>query len=305
MQHCRLLWIALGLLALAAAGCSAPAQAGTLPVQSSVNVPPVQLSGSTATATGRVVLAQRVNLSFALSGQVVEMAVEEGDTVQAGQLIARLDTTVLDAEVARAEAELAVLQADLAKVQAGVHEARIREAESQVIAVANDLLLSTRQRAAEQAAAQARLDYLLAQPLAEDVVLAQARVREAEALVALAQARRNQSALMAPIAGTVTRVFVHQYEYAAAGQTVIQIGDTGHLRIEATDMAEADLVRIKEGDSAAVTFEALPGVEVPGVVAAIWPSAERAGSFVVAIEVQRFPEGIRPGMTAYIDILLR
>jgi multidrug resistance efflux pump len=74
------------------------------------------------------------------------------------------------------------------------------------------------------------------------------------------------------------------------------------LRIEATDMPEIDITRIAEGNDASVMFEALPGVKVPGRVAAILQAEEGLAAFVVVVEVEYFPEGIRPGMTAYVTV---
>jgi len=85
-------------------------------------------------ATGKAVPAQKAALSFALPGQVTEVRVDVGATVKAGDVIARLDTALLDAEVAKAEAGLAVAQAALARIKAGPRAEQVAEAQSNLAA---------------------------------------------------------------------------------------------------------------------------------------------------------------------------
>ena len=308
MQHRRLLWITIVLAGFVFAGCSPSEQTASPSTQTrpstagGADAAQLQFVGAVATGTGKVVLAQPADLSFSTPGQVIELTVEEGDIVQAGQVIARLDTAIVDTTLKRAEADLAVSQAELAKVQAGASEEEIREAQSLATAVPFNWSMSPGQRPAEQEAAQARLDYLLAQPFPEDLALAQARVREAETVVAMAQAERDQATMMSPIDGEGARVFIHDYEHVESGQVVVQIGDMSLLRIEITDMTENDIARVKEGNSANVMFDALPGIKVPGTVTAIFQADRGVAAFVVVVDVEQFPEGIRPGMTAYVTI---
>ncbi|MBN1312799.1 MAG: HlyD family efflux transporter periplasmic adaptor subunit [Anaerolineae bacterium] len=303
MQRSRWLWMVMALVSLMVVGCSVPEPTEMLPGTSGTSdFAQFQFAGSVVAGTGKVALAQPADLSFAAAGQVIELTVEEGDIVEAGQVLARLDTTVMDAALAHAEAELAVLQADLAKVQAGASDEQIREAEHLVDSAASNMSLSLAQRNAETAAAQARLDYLLALPLAEDLALAQAEVQEALAAVEVAQAERAQATMVAPIAGEVTKLFIDPYEYVKIGDAVMQIGDTSHLNIEVIDLSEFDIARIAVGDEATVMFEALSAVEVPGTVTAIIQSDAILAAFTVIVEMAAIPEGIRPGMSAYVDI---
>lgn len=85
-------------------------------------------------ATGKALPAQKAALSFAVPGQVIEMRVDVGATVKAGDVIARLDTAVLDVEVAKAEAGLAVAQAALARIKAGPRAEQVAEAQSNLAA---------------------------------------------------------------------------------------------------------------------------------------------------------------------------
>jgi multidrug efflux pump subunit AcrA (membrane-fusion protein) len=81
-------------------------------------------------ATGKALPANKAALSAALPGQVIDLLVDVGTPVKQGDVIARLDTSVLDAEVAKAEAGLALAQANLDQVKAGARPEQILEARS-------------------------------------------------------------------------------------------------------------------------------------------------------------------------------
>lgn len=94
----------------------------------------VQRVDGAISATGKALPAQKTALSFALPGQVTDVHVDVGAAVKAGDVIARLDTALLDAEVAKAEAGLAVAQAALARIKAGPRAEQVAEAQSNLTA---------------------------------------------------------------------------------------------------------------------------------------------------------------------------
>ncbi len=159
---------------------------------------------------------------------------------------------------------------------------------------------------AQAAAARARLDLLRAQPFPEDVAVAQAEVEQARAGLEAARARLSEAELRAPFGGTVAAVYANTGEFVAAGQRIAQLGDLETLRVETTDLNEIDVARIAVGDAVTVTFDALPGVEVPGQVARIAPrAAEGTGvNYTVVIELDEIPPTVRWGMTAFVDIVV-
>jgi HlyD family secretion protein len=257
-------------------------------------------------ARGKVVLVDQINLSFPISGHVLELLVTEGEFVQQGDEIARIDTTNLMAEASTAEGELIVAQKNLQRVMAGPHESQIVEAEIQVTAVASRgsvTMAQATQQASDLAAAQAQLDYLLAQPLPEDVAVAQAEVNRARYNVEAARSLLAQASLVAPMDGTVTEVFINVYEYAYSGQSVVQISDLTELNVE-VEMDDLEIANVDIGDTLFVTFEALSGIEVEGKVVSIKPNEARNSDrdFIVLIELSEYPEGLRWGMTAEVTI---
>ena len=124
-------------------------------------LPPV-VSDAAISAEGKIVPVQSVNLSFSIGGEVAEVPVEEGDSVKAGDVIARLKADSLQAAVAQAEAGVAVAKANEARYrqllpqQIAAAEAEIKSAQAQIAAASakrdNQAVLIE----AESALAQAR-----------------------------------------------------------------------------------------------------------------------------------------------------
>lgn len=126
---------------------------------------------ASVTATGSVQVGTEVNLSLGLGGEIEEILVEEGERVEAGQLLLRLDDAELRTGVQQAEASLAVARAQLAQLQAGPRPEEIAAAQANLDAAqaALDAAAAERQRLgagiteAEIAAAEAQVASALSQ----------------------------------------------------------------------------------------------------------------------------------------------
>ena len=141
-------------------------------------------------------------------------------------------------------------------------------------------------------------------PDPQDVALAQARIDNARAQLSAAEAAFKDLELVSPLTGTATEVYVKPGQWIAAGQPALQLAELNSLRVETTDLNEIDVARLKVGDTALVTFDALPEVSLKGTVTRIAPkAAEGAGvNYTVWIELAEIPENLRWGMTAFVDI---
>lgn len=147
---------------------------------------------------------------------------------------------------------------------------------------------------AEVATAQARLQE--AERVWEDlehgpdpnmVELAEARLANAVSQLDAAQAGVADLELLAPIAGTVARVSIKAGESAAPGQVAIVLADFSGWMVETDNLTEIELPNIAEGQLVAVTFDALPDLELPGRVTAISPLFEiKRGDVTYAVEIQ-------------------
>ena len=148
----------VGLALLLVAGCNVGAdqEEPTEEPESVEDFVPV------VSATGEVVPVQKAVLSFPLDGQVVEVAVEEGMAVRAGDVLARLDSALLDADVARAEAALAIAQANLDRVRSGPRPQEIEQARRN-LAAANARVAEAAARREDVAAGASEAEILAAQ----------------------------------------------------------------------------------------------------------------------------------------------
>jgi HlyD family secretion protein len=149
-------------------------------------------------ASGEIVPARWANLSFPLSGRVIDLPVSEGTQVRAGEVVARLDTAELEDRVAAAEAGLAIARADLARIQAGPRPAQLAQAE-EAIASAQAARDAARAQV-DQAKAQLALLLVGARP--EEVEAAAATLLKAEAALRQAQTEYDKVAWAGDVGST-------------------------------------------------------------------------------------------------------
>jgi multidrug resistance efflux pump len=172
--------IVLPLMILAAlagllSGCASTPSAKA----ASLTDQPAAKAAVEASAEAYVHPLREVSLAFKSGGRLAEVAVKEGETVQAGQVLLRLDDASLQAALAQAEAALTRAQAQLAQTQAGAREAQVAQAEAGV------------------ARAAAALAQAKAGPTKEQIAVAEARVRTLQAQLAAAQAGTRPEAIEA------------------------------------------------------------------------------------------------------------
>jgi len=140
---------------------------------------------SVLTASG-FIEAEEVAIAPELGGRVVELLADEGDDIEAGQVLVRLDTTLLDAQIEMARAGLDVAQAGLAQAQAGARPEQIQQAEAAL----------AQARAGRDGAYQAWQDLIAIRdnPQELDAQIAQVRAQVAAAEAGLAQATAMKNA---------------------------------------------------------------------------------------------------------------
>ncbi len=438
--------IVLALAVLLLAGCQeettpAPEPTGSTDLASQSTV----MQGGRVTALGTILPTQQLKLGFLVGGPVLANTVQVGSEVEAGELVAALDTTNLEQAVQEAEDALAVSRALLAQAQAGPQEQAVAVAQVQVqqaqeqyeqaqaqhehsqalyqrtlnqvhpeqvasaqaeyraalaryeqvkagaspeaLAVARtqvqktEIYLQRAQAAYDRVAgqpdvgarpesaalheatidcqaaeaeyerlkslpskatlqeakahldqaearlrlaqvepqnleeepsesgvavAQAQLDLARSGPRPEDVAVAEAQVQQARTALARAQQALSQAQLAAPFDGTVSAVYLHPGEWAAAGAPVVELLDTGRWRVETRNIGELNIGRVDVGQEAIVRVMAFRGEELRGLVVAISPVAvvqQGDTTYTVMVELEPSELNLRPGMNAEVEIL--
>ena len=145
--------------------------------------------------------------------------------------------------------------------------------------------------------AQAELDRLINLENSPEVTAAQTRINALEAII-------RQSKLIAPFDGTVVELYINSGEMVSPGTPVLLLADLSTLQVKTTDLNEVDVARIQIGDTVDVSFDALPDRTVTGKVNQIsLKNAIGSGVYYdVFITLDEIPEGLRWGMSAFVEI---
>jgi len=284
------------------------------------------------------VSADRVDISPRVSGRVVKLGADVGDTIERGAVIAELENPQLSATLIAAEASLHVAQADLERVDSTrpetiasrkasrgavqadvtlaqanydrqVQLARLGDApQSKVDEAARNLEAAIRNRDAADAAVQ------LASTGAstEERALASAQVKQAEAALGQRQADVTELVLKAPISGQVTTRIAELGENFSAGAPLFSLIDLHNVWFT-FNVREDLLGGLKIGDKFEVTVPALKSAVIPVHVTLInvqgqyatWRATRATGDFDLrTFEVRAMAdkpiEGLRPGMSAIV-----
>ena len=204
-----------------------------------------------------------------------------------------LEGTADEAEIAVAFANYTTAQAQL--IQAQRDYERVLEGPS-----AGEIA------ALEAQIASAYRDYEIysAGPDPADVAAAEARIANAQAQLAAAEASLDDLQLLAPFNGTISSLNINASEWVSPGVPVIEIADLTHLQVETTDLSEIDVAKIQPGDRVVVSFDALPDT-VDGTIVSISPRASQGSgvNYTVVVDMDEVPDGLRWGMTAFVDVI--
>lgn len=280
---------------------------------------------ATVAASGEVRAVDQLGLTFATAGEIISIDVEPGDQVSAGDVLATLDTTALDAAIAAAESTLAsardgVAAANVAEAQAqqAINNADWQMAMAQAALEAARDLDSDSNRSEEIASARARI--AAAEAERDTAEYSQARVpgQKAAANAALASAQAgldsakanlDKASLTAPMSGTVLAVDVEVGDVVTtASADAFVVADLGAFEVTA-NFAEADITEIVEGQVVNIVFDALPDdtrtgtVTHVGLVGEVDPSGGTLTTYDVTVSIPDAPAKLRVGMTAQIDVI--
>lgn len=248
-------------------------------------------------ASGYVTARREATVSSKITGKVTQVLIEEGDHVQEGQVLARLD----DANV---QANLQLAQAQFASAKTALEETRVllREAE----------LDWNRQKELLQRRVAAQSDYDHAEAAAQAMQARLARqtadVAVADRSAAIWQQQADDTIIRAPFAGIVTSKNAQPGEMispmsAGGGFTrtgICTIVDMESLEIE-IDVNESYINRVSPGQPVSATLDAYPDWKIPCKVIAIIPTADRQKSTVtVRVGFDRLDPRILPEMSVKV-----
>lgn len=255
---------------------------------------------------------RQVQLAFNGSDRIDRMLAKEGEFVRKGQLLAELDSTRLQENVALLEAQLAAQRQVVARLKAGNRPEEIRKARADAEAARieadnaertyrrlNDLVaqkfVSKQQADDAKAVAEAAKSKLRAAeatrrlvelgPRAEDIAAAQATLKANEAALALARKQLADASLYAPADGVIQDRILEPGDMASPQLSVYTLALTDPIWVRAY-VQGPDLGKIHQGMNAEVMTDSFPGKRYRGWVGYISPSAEFTPKSVETEEVR-------------------
>ena len=280
------------------------------------------------------------NVGFKLPGRVMELTVDEGQQVNVGQLIARIDNAELASVVMQNKASLQEAMTRLAELRAGSRVQEIERARASVNAQAADLdkakkdyeradilykngAISASQfeaaqnayntRAAQLKSAQETLSLVREGPRKEDIQAAEHRVQQVKAMVNASEERLKDTVLLAPISGVILRKNVELGETLSSGTPVFTIGDLENPWVKVY-VKENRLGQVKLGQKADVKVDSFKDKTYDGTVTFISSEAEFTPKnvqteeervklvFGVKVKVKNENGELKPGMPADVKI---
>jgi HlyD family secretion protein len=250
----------------------------------------------TVDATGTLEPLKEVAVGIEVSGTIKSVEVDYNAEVKVGQVLARLDTTRLEAQAQQNEAALESARAKVLQAQASVKEAeaqlgrlnRVRELSGGKMPSQNDLDTATANLARYKA----------------DEASAKAAVAQAQAALNVYRTDLSKAVVVSPINGVVLKRAVEPGQTVAASfntPTLFTLAeDLTQMELQ-VDVDEADVGQVKEGQEATFTVDAYPDRAFPAKITQVRYGSETTDGVVTyktVLKVDNSSMALRPGMTA-------
>lgn len=282
-------------------------------------------------ASGLIQPVNEVKISPDVSGEIIELNIEEGDSVHEGEVLIKIRPDIYQSNYERAVANLNQQKANLADAKARLESARASFLKDSLEFARNkqlfdDNVISTSDF--ELARANYEMSKSNLSSARESVKASRYIIKSAEAGVQEARENLRFTTITAPVSGTVSKLNVELGERVVgtqqmAGTEMLRIADLTKMEAR-VDVNENDIIRVKQGDSAVIEVDAYSHKDekFKGVVTQIANTANTKSSpdavteFEVRIRVlnesyydlQKEQQGVspfRPGMTASVDIITK
>lgn len=332
MKKSAILISAAALVALAV-GASAltlnrTAQASGMPKVESIAPAPVRADSSTTLKLiGSLVSANQVSLAFQSGGKINAIPVKEGDKVNAGAVLATLDTSTVDLQIAQAQAALDAANASLQNTQAGptVDDVALAKSnldrakatldqaqaaydhiggDSNPFASSSPQVLALQEAYSSYQGALASFNLAVNHPTSTELELAHAQAAQAQAALNLAKQSAVNSQIVAPFDGTVLWIGPQVGEFVSPGAPAVTLADLSHMQAQ-VGLDENSLPLVKLGQPATITLDALPGHVLTGKVTQIGILATTTAGIVsvpVTVDIDPTDAAIYPGLSATVEI---
>lgn len=253
---------------------------------------------SLVSATGNVNAVETIDVGTQISGTIRELFADYNSQVKKGQLIACLDADMLEAQVLSAKANLASMRANVTKSKATLSDAERTHTRNKELFDKNALARHDLDSAETQL------------QIAKAVLLgAEATVAQSEASLKIAETNLQYAEISSPVDGVVINRQVDVGQTVAASlqaPTLFTIArDLTRMRV-LTNVDEADIGKINEGQEVLFTVDAWPQLKFNGKVVQVRlapQTVQNVVTYTVVLNVENHELKLRPGMTANVSIV--
>jgi HlyD family secretion protein len=265
----------------------------------------------TVGATGTLQAVTTVQVGSQVSGNIQWLGADFNSIVKKGQVIARLDPSLFEAQLNQVQANLVQARANLTKARSELDRARVQLTDAQQkYARAKELASQQLLPASELDAAKIAVDSATASVASQQatIVQVQAAVTQSEAAVNQSQVNRDHTIIVAPIDGIVTQRSVDVGQTVAASMQAptlfVIAADLTEMQVNA-NIDEADVGRIRPGQQVTFRVDAYPTDNFVGTVTQIRLQpvvVQNVTTYGTVITVPNRELKLKPGMTANVKI---
>jgi HlyD family secretion protein len=253
---------------------------------------------ASVSATGTVNAITTVSVGTQVSGSIQALFVDFNSRVVRGQLLAQIDPSTFEAQVAQARANLMLAEANLEKAKVAVRDAKITLERNKILFGKNFIAKSDLDTS--------ETNYLSAQA---QVKASSAQVEQTRASLNLAQTHLRYTRILSPVNGTVISRSIDVGQTVAASfqtPTLFSIAqDLTKMQIN-TDIDEADIGRIQMNQPVTFTVDAYPEITFHGKVSEIRnapTTVQNVVTYDVMVNVDNPDLKLKPGMTTNVSIV--
>lgn len=270
----------------------------------------------TVSATGKIQPQLEVKLSSEVSGEIIELPIVEGQLVEKGDLLVRINPDIYESSLVRSRAGLQNVRSNYAQTEASLREAKANYDRNKTLFDKGII-------------SKAEWDRIVASYEVAEASknAAYYSMQSASATVTEATDNLARTNIYSPMRGTISKLAVELGERVVgtqqmAGTEILRVANLSNMEVE-VDVNENDIVKVSVGDSAIVEVDAYLKREFKGIVTEISNSAiegltaDQVTNFKVKVSIlessyedllEDKPENyspFRPGMTATVDIITR
>jgi HlyD family secretion protein len=265
----------------------------------------------TVNASGKVYPEVEVKVSPDISGEIIELNVQEGDSVRKGQVLARIYADVYSSQRDQAASQVAQSQATVANSTASLDVLRAQLDQDKTVFNRNKELFDQKvisKAEFEQYETKYRSSQAQLNAAQQNIRSLQAGVQGTRTQLTMANKNLGRATLVAPMSGVISMLNVKKGERVVgtaqmAGTEMMRVADMGALEVR-VDVGENDIVKIGIGDSADVEVDAYNNRKFKGIVTQIASSTKGGGMAAQATnDVTNYEVHIRLDPSSYTDLM--